>query len=46
LCEVHPRQLLPNETPRGILRRITEAGLSVAARCRYENVHYVLAIRY
>jgi len=46
LCEVHPRQLLPNETPRGILRRITEAGLSVAASCRYENVHYVLAIRY
>ena len=36
VCEVHPRQLLPNGTPRGILRRITEAGLSVAASCRYE----------
>jgi FkbM family methyltransferase len=45
LCEVHPRQLLPNETPKGILRRITDAGLMVDASRRYHNVQYVLAIR-
>ena len=45
LCEVHPRRLLPDETPKRILRRITDAGLTIGPSRRYCNVEYVLATR-
>lgn len=46
LCEVHPRRLLPHETPSAILRRITDAGLTISTSRHYQREQHVLALRH